>query len=248
MKILHETFGYSSKCCGLLLTASVTLAAFLISTNGPLSLSAQNSSVSSSALNQQSVPPLVSPEGLAPPLVPSERSGQETHEEPQQQQYSLYESPQHNFSIEYPLDWQAREGRAGVVATFSSRFESDFDPFAANFAIGVENLTAGNSLDNYTRSVVSLLQSEPPGPNFTLRDGPISIFGGFPAQSVVFTVTSPNERGLGLKPILEGVQIWTVHDNFAYILSFAAEQDKFSRYAPIMEHIIESFRITRTAG
>jgi hypothetical protein len=193
----------------------------------------------------------MSSERLGPPLISSGVPTQETPEgsQQQQQQYSLYENPQNNFSIEYPSDWQVEERRAGVVATFSSRFETNFDPFAANFAIGVENLTAGNSLDNYTRSVVALLQSQPPGPDFNFTGGPMpTTFGGLPAQRIGFTVTAPNERGLGSESRLDGVQIWTIDNGTAYVLSFAAEQNKFSSYLPVIEHIIDTFRITRAAG
>jgi serine/threonine-protein kinase len=170
--------------------------------------------------------------------------------EQQQQQYSLYENPQHNFSIQYPSDWTVRQGGgAGVIATFSSPTESNFDPFTANLVIGVENVTSGASLDNYTRTVVSLLQSQPPGADFNLTGSPVATtFGGIPAQRMGFTMSVPNERSLTSETNVEGVQVWTVDNNTAYVLSFAAEQDKLAGYVPVIEHILETFQITRTEG
>ena len=69
---------------------------------------------------------------------------------PLHQQYSVYENPQYGFIIQYPSNWQVEEGNASgtaVVAAFSSPFESNFDTFAENFAIGVEDHPGGISLD-----------------------------------------------------------------------------------------------------
>lgn len=187
---------------------------------------------------------------VGPALVEPGELGQETiPESQQQQQYSSYANPQDKFSIQYPSDWSVEQGgRAGVIATFSSPLESRFDTFAENFIIGVENLTAGASLDNYSRSVVALLESQPPGPEFNLTGSPISTtFGGLPAQKVGFRLTAPNEQGHGSEAALQGVQIWAIDNDTAYVLSFTAEQSTFSRYLPVIDHIVDSFRITGAA-
>jgi hypothetical protein len=165
------------------------------------------------------------------------------------QQYSLYESPQHGFSIQYPSDWQVRGGAAGIIVAFTSPLESNFDPFTANFVVGVENLTTGTSLDAYVQSVVELLQSQPPGQDFEITENPVpTTLAGLPAQRIGFTVTAPSERSLDSESTLEGVQVWTIEGNSGYVLSFASEQDKFSGYMPVVEHIIDSFLISRNAG
>jgi hypothetical protein len=61
-----------------------------------------------------------------------------------------------------------------------------------------------------------------------------------------FSMTVPNERSLSSETSLEGLQVWTVDNNAAYVLSFAAEQDKFASYLPTLEHIIDTFRLTRS--
>jgi hypothetical protein len=249
MKFLNERERYSSE---LLLAATIALVSFLISMVGPISSSAQTSPLMS-ALNEISSS-AVSSERLGPPLFTSGVSGEGTSPGPEQQQqpqqqYSLYENPQHGIRFEYPSDWQVREGGAGVVATISSPFEGNFDTFAANFVMGVENLTAGTSLDNYTKTVVTGLQSQPPGANFNFTGSPSSTtLGGLPALKIGFTVTTPNERSLQSETNVQGVQVLTIDNNTAYVLSFAAEQANFSSYIPIMEHAIDTFRIARTTG
>ena len=131
----------------LSVAAVTVLLIFLIVAGGPSTSFAQKSPAKPTALYQASTLSMMSSERLGPPLITSEAPEPQEETAPrglqQQQQYSLYDNPQHNFSIEYPSDWQVEERRAGVVATFSSHFETNFDPFAANFAIGVEDLTAG---------------------------------------------------------------------------------------------------------
>ena len=212
----------------------------------------QNPFIMSSAQVLTSNTSIESSTRASPPLVttgePEPQQG--TSQRPRQvQQYSLYESPQHGFSIEYPSDWQVREGSAGVIVTFTSPLESNFDPFTANVAIGIENIATGTSLDNYSKSILELLQSQPPGQDFEITENPVpTTLAGLPAQRIGFTVTAPSERSLDSESTLEGVQVWTVEGNYGYVLSFASEQDKFSSYSPIMEHIIDSFQISRNAG
>jgi eukaryotic-like serine/threonine-protein kinase len=244
MNTYNDSGCYSSKRHGYIVTSIILVSIFLF-TAGPMSSSAQNSLPSPSAMNQSSSSQPTGFSGI--PLITSGGPGQETASGPQQLQYSLYENPQHNFTIQYPSDWTLRQGGgAGVIVTFSSPYESDFDPFIANLVIGIENLTSGASLENYTSSVVALLQSIPAGGDFSLTGSPLATtFGGFPARKTGFTITVPNERSLSSETNVEGVQLWTVDNNTAYVLSFAAEQDKFASYLPTVEHIIDTFRITR---
>ena len=252
MMDLSEKWSGSTKCQCLLLVVGISLLLFVIPLSESTSSYSQNSSPSSSSINQTSIPSVTSSERLGPPLIISEaqRQGTTSPGQQQQQQYSLYENPKEGFSIQYPSDWSLRQGgEAGVIATFSSPSESNFDPFTANLVIGVENLTSGASLDNYTRTVVSLLQSQPPGAHFNLTGSPVATtFGGIPAQRMGFTMTVPNDRSLTSETNVEGIQVWTVDNNTAYVLSFAAEQDKFAGYLPVIEHIIGTFQITPTVG
>jgi hypothetical protein len=250
----NERDSYSSKRYGLPLAATITLFGFLILTGGLISSSARISSSVSSALDPTYAPSRVSSHGVSPPLVTSGISEPQQRTLPgppaqQAQQYLLYESPQYGFSIQYPSDWQVREGEAGVIVTFTSPLESNFDPFTANVAIGIENIATGTSLDNYSKSILELLQSQPPGQDFKITKSPISTtLGGIPAQRIGFTVKAPSERSFNSESTLEGVQVWTIEGNYGYVLSFASEQDRFSGYMPVVEHIIDSFRISRTAG
>jgi hypothetical protein len=244
MIIYSDSGCYSSKCRGYVAT-SIILASIFLFTAGPMSSSAQISSPSQSPMNQSSSQP-TGVSGI--PLITSGGPGQETASGPQQLQYSLYENPQHDFSIQYPSDWTLRQGgAAGVIATFSSPYESNFDPFIANLVIGVENISSGASLENYTSSVVALLQSVPAPADFSLTGSPqAATFGGLPAREMKFTMTVPNAKSLSSETTVEGLQVWTVDNNKAYVLSFASEQDKFAGYLPTIEHIIDTFRLTRT--
>lgn len=228
----------SSKCHSYVFIVSITIVSIFLFLDGPISSSAQNQSSSQPTVSSRI------------PLITSGEPGQGTVPGPQGLQYSLYENPQHDFTIQYPSDWTLRQGgAAGVIATFSSPYESNFDPFTANLVIGVENLTSGTSLENYTRSVVTLLRTVPAPADFRLTGSPQpATFGGIPAQKMGFTMTVPNQRSLNSETPVEGLQVWTVDNNTAYVLSFASEQDKFAGYLPTIEHIIDTFQITRAEG
>jgi hypothetical protein len=176
-------------------------------------------------------------------------AAQATTSETRQQENSVYENPSHGFSIEYPSDWRVDEGNAsgtGVIAVFTSPLESDFDTFAENLAIGVQSLPNGTSLEDYGRSAVALLQSEP---GFELiRNATATTFGDLPAQEIEYTLEIPNESEVSTTNTMtiQGLQVWTIREGSAYVLSFASEQDEFSANFSDIEQVIGTFRLTNT--
>lgn len=254
MNLFSEKNSRSIKWYSLLAVTITTSFSYLLLTGGLLSSPAQFQSLISSS-DHEHISALFQglQEKVSSPLttlgIPSAEA---TSTEPEQQQeYSLYENPQFGFSIEYPNDWRVNEGNssgAGVAAAFTSPLESDFDTFAENFAIGIQNLPNGTSLDDYGRSAVALLQSEP---GFELVQSPTAAtFGDLPAQEIEYTLEIPDERGRNIgatNTTIQGLQVWTISNGSAYVLSFASEQDEFSRHLPAIEQIINSFRLTNSA-
>ena len=206
---------------------------------------AQTSVVTSTPNNHTSPPLKKSSEKLGPPLITLGAPTEVAPQGPLEQQNSLYENPQYGFAIQYPSNWKVVEGNASesvVVAAFSSPLESNFDIFAENFVIGVQNLPTGTSVNEYGRSAVDLLQSRP---DFNLIESPVSTtFGGLPAQKIEFNMTLPSERAIATNTTkIQGIQVWTINEDSAYVVSFAAAQDTFSKHLPAIEQIIDTFRI-----
>jgi serine/threonine-protein kinase len=159
--------------------------------------------------------------------------------------FVLYENPSYGFSIQYPSDWVVRDrGVSGgnVFVEFFSPIETEGNTFVDNFNVGVQNLSGVISLDEYGQSVVSLLNSRPPGPDFKLTQQPTSTtLGGFPAQKIEYTMVLQNESAPVPRTALHGMQVWTINDDSIFVLSFVAEQNRFALYQPIIEHIIRTF-------
>ena len=211
----------------------------------------QMSSVIYTPLNHTSPPFIGSSQELGPPMIMLGAPAEVAPQEPLPQQNSLYENPQYGFAIQYPSNWQVEEGNASgtaVVAAISSPLENNFDTFAENFAIGIQNLRTGTSLDDYGQAAVALLKSQPPGSDFELTDSPVSTtLGGLPAQKIEYTMTSPSDRAITTNPTkIQGIQVWTINDDSAYVVSFAAAEDQFSSYLPTIQKIIDTFRITNS--
>ena len=199
----------------------------------------------STSLNQTSTPanqgpPLITLGIPATPLAPITNN------------FAQYESPTYRFTIQYPHDWRVEEGleseTAAVVAFFSPlEWWNTFDTFAENFNIAVGNIPTGTSLDDYGQAAVSLLQFQPPDSDFELIGVPASTtFGGLPAQEIGYTTTLPNNESNSTKTKIQGMQLWTINDNYVYTFSFGAEQGKFSSYLPTIQKIIDTFRITNS--
>jgi hypothetical protein len=161
--------------------------------------------------------------------------------------FLLYENPRYEFSIQYPAGWLVRDREASgsnVVVEFFSPMETERNTFVDNFNVGVQNLSGTISLDEYGQSVVNLLNSRPPGPDFELTQQPTSTaLGGFPAQKIEYTMVLQNERAPSVRTTLHGMQVWTINDDSIFVLSFVAEQNKFALYQPTIEHIIRTFRM-----
>jgi hypothetical protein len=161
--------------------------------------------------------------------------------------FVLYEDPRYGFSIQYPSGWIVRDrgGSGGnAFVEFFSPMEAGSDTFFDNFNVGVQNLSDITSLDEYSRSVVSLLQSQPPGPGFELTQQPTSAkLGNFPAQKIEYSMVLQNESAPASRTNLHGLQVWTIHGNSVFVFSFVGEQDKFAIYQPLIQHILGTFRI-----
>ena len=188
---------------------------------------AQMSAVTSTPVNHTSPPLKKSSEKLSPPLITLIAPTDVAPQGPLEQQNSLYENPHLGFAIQYPSNWKVAEGNLSktvVVVAFSSPLESNFDTFAENFAIGVQQLPAGTTVDEYGQSAVEVLQSRP---DFKLIESPVSLtFGGLPAQKIEFNMMLPSERAIATNTTeIQGIQVWTIKDDAAYVVSFAASTE-----------------------
>lgn len=150
--------------------------------------------------------------------------------------FLTYESRDYGIKINYPMDWIKREQFMGTVVMFLSPTESASDIFQENLVVTVNDLSA---------QPITLEESVDPDINqlkmivtdFKLVDSSATSLAGNPAHKVVYT-------GKDGQYNLEWMQVWTIKDDKAYIVTYTAEQDKYSEFLGTVEEMVQSFEIT----
>ncbi len=139
------------------------------------------------------------------------------------------------FSIGYPADWDKQEGAAGTIVAFLSPAEGASDDFRENLNAAVEALPNSSiTLDEYTQAVLGKLPTVITG--FNLLDQRSTRLGGDPAHRVHYQ----GEQGTFK---LEWEQVWVVHGKQAFILSYAAERDRYQADLSTAEAMFASFKL-----
>lgn len=140
-----------------------------------------------------------------------------------------YSNPNLGFSLEYPANWQKQESLSFVSPSVGL--------VGAPEAISVltEAVPTSNySIDDYTEAAMSQIESLP---GFRLINSSSTTLGGFPAHLAEFTFTGQNQSAT------QNLQVWTVNDGLAYIVTYTAVPSEFDRSMPVMQSMLDTFRI-----
>ena len=155
-----------------------------------------------------------------------------------------YKNDAHGFIVQYPADWQKHEGQPGdtIIVTFTSPLENSQDKFTETFNIGIERLTFPNyPLDQYSESAMGQLKSVFPEFRLEHLDANASLSGN-PAYKIDYSYVINTQEG----PIkIKNLQVWAISGDNAYILTFGMESSKYSDYAPLIDDIINSFKLVQ---
>ncbi|MEM7757168.1 MAG: protein kinase [Cyanobacteria bacterium P01_A01_bin.40] len=147
----------------------------------------------------------------------------------------LYENSNQGFRINYPDVW-SQQNRDDFFATgviFFSPLEDDSDLFKERVSILVEDLPENTSLSEYTeQSLAEIKKLSDPNVGAAKT---INLGQGF-GRRIVY---SGEENGSTVRRM----QIWSVQDNQAYIITYTARPESYETYLPIVEKMIESFVI-----
>ncbi len=153
-----------------------------------------------------------------------------------------YKNDAHGFIVQYPLDWQNQQGQPGdnIIVSFVSPLKDSQDRFAETFNVGVEDLPFPNyPLDKYSESAMGQLKSVFPEFRLEHLDANASL-SGYTAYRIDYTYVINTQEG----PIkIKNLQVWTINGNSAYILTFGMESSKYSDFSPLIENIINSFKL-----
>jgi hypothetical protein len=176
--------------------------------------------------------------------------------------FLIYENPTHEIKIQYPDDWkkvepQGFEGNSDKhVVEFKVLSESDLqkeDVIALH--IYIHNLPSSNILEQFTRffdrspsqktslegfvlsHFTSILTKNLPNFDFIKSESDTTAtLAGNPAHKIVYKY---NEGQNGIK-VMETL---TVKDDKGYIIMYTAKASKYSNYLPIIQKMMDSFKI-----
>lgn len=150
--------------------------------------------------------------------------------------FITYENTKYNFQINYPVKWNTGEGYLGTAVYFSSPLENSTDQFSENANVFVSELPANSNLtiDKYTELALALLAKSVT--NFKLSKQENHISSGIPSKVVTFT----GRQGIFK---LKFIQKYILTKNKAYVITFTAEEEKYSAYEEIATLILSSITI-----
>jgi hypothetical protein len=147
--------------------------------------------------------------------------------------YLVYTSPDYGVRIKYPREWILAEDYLDYIVVFYSPREDYFDEFFENVNI-VADLHEGfipsaeefsvKSAQGYASRLEDYKQVEVAG----------KVVNGNRVIKHVLTYTLGN---LSLK----AMQYLFFISDYSYVLTYTAEEDRFSKYLPIVEAMFESF-------
>jgi serine/threonine-protein kinase len=156
-------------------------------------------------------------------------TGQQTTIAQTNSKFVTYDNPTFGVRIQYPSDW----GRLDLSFLQDSA-DIDFYPLAdtslaKNLKIQVKNLPFHNmTLEEYTNSQINPLEEK-------LLESNTTTLADIPGYEIVFTSVQ------GLKTM----QVWTIKDDKAYIITYVAKEEDYENDLQVAEKMIDSFEITR---
>lgn len=152
-----------------------------------------------------------------------------------QEQLLTYEDITTGISIQFPSNWEKSVNLNNFV-TFRAPPETDTRVYPAALGLKIQELTSQNvPLQEVTKFQMSELKKT--NPDLKISESSSTTLAGKPAHKVVFSATDNNQVKR------KALQLWTVVDNKAILITYKAQPDKYSSYLPTIEKMINSFQI-----
>ncbi len=157
--------------------------------------------------------------------------------------FRTYQNPGFGLTLEYPSTWDVEElrtdpselGDNSIVAIFKSQSQGLNDKYLENVIINVQGPSSDiKSLESYTRN--SIQEFNDMSDINIIKSGKATL-AGFPAHQINYT--SGESLGLNLKKM----QIFTVLDNVAYLVTYGAEEAEYDKNIADVENLINSIKI-----
>ena len=152
-----------------------------------------------------------------------------------QEQFLTYEDITTGISIQFPSNWEKSVNLNNFV-TFRAPPETDTRVYPAALGLKIQELTSQNvPLQEVTKVQMSELKKT--NPDLKISESSSTTLAGKPAHKVVFSATDNDQVKR------KALQLWTVVDNKAILITYKAQPDIYSSYLPTIEKMINSFQI-----
>jgi hypothetical protein len=152
-----------------------------------------------------------------------------------QEQFLTYEDIATGISIQFPSNWEKSVNLENFV-TFRAPPETDTRVYPAALGLKIQDLSSQNvSLQEVTKVQMSDLKAA--SQDLKVSESTSTTLAGKPAHKVVFSATDNNQVER------KAMQLWTVIDDKAILITYKAQPDKYSNYLPTVEKMITSLRV-----
>jgi hypothetical protein len=156
--------------------------------------------------------------------------------------FLTYENYTYAIRIQYPFDWEILEpsqrgnSSLNIIVVFRSPPENSSDTKVETLLIQVGNLPFENiPLDEVVSASINNLKQSLI--DFELVElNATTLSGNNPAHKVVYTNREGEDKH-------KTMQILSIKEDKAYLLTYSAEERKYSDYLPTIEKMIDSFEI-----
>ena len=151
-------------------------------------------------------------------------------------QFISYHDTTYGFDIKYPAKWQMmRTPQAGAAVVFLSPKETALDVFRENVNITVGDVPAEiATLKNFSDKII--LQMTRVFKNVKVMEYKPILFGGRKGTRFVFTAQKPDAVTIFIALTIKGAAK-------SYILTYMAATKNYQKYLPLVEFMVQSFKL-----
>ncbi|KAA2279555.1 DcrB-related protein [Candidatus Nitrosocosmicus agrestis] len=145
-----------------------------------------------------------------------------------------------SFLISFPNDWKLEDyslsGNDGSLLLGLNPPHNPLD-YSSKFTIGIEKSNIETNLTEYTDQAIKLLKKKLAG--FKLIDLVPVIFSGKQGERILYSHFLDNRQ-------IQVMQIWLKDGLETYILTFATKPDYYQYFNPLVNQILDSFKISQS--
>jgi eukaryotic-like serine/threonine-protein kinase len=149
------------------------------------------------------------------------------------EKFATYENEQ--IKIDYPIGWlqEYDSNSSSTSVRFISPKENNLDQFQEQVTITIKESPQPLSLTEYTQQAVRQIESFS---NFVLSHPRKIEFAKSEGKSIIYQGKDKNTK-------VKRQEVWTVNYQTIYSIIYTAESDKFEKFLPQAETMIESLEI-----